>query len=113
MMTIDEAKDLLNDLQVTGTLSMTTVTGKSLFIAEGRVFGKEGLMLALEGGGCILWDKVRPLNAFRLITAKFDSAVATTIANLGNALAAADLPNIGTQLLILEDNSDARSTPAD
>jgi len=110
----EDAKILHEQLKTSGGIRMPTPTG-DLFLVDARVFQKAGLLIASSNGGCFLWDYDRPLNAFRLLSAKFPLGIAETVSNIANALGALEQSLeqslVEPPLLEYKDPPDGSGTP--
>lgn len=86
----DEATmiELRQRLRETGCVSITDGLARRLYVADTRLLGDEqrGMLLAYEKAGCAVFDGSRPLNAFQLVTAGFQMALATVVAGFVNEL---------------------------
>lgn len=88
------SKGIAAKLMQTGCVVARAASGQRLFLMttefigedEPGLAGEKGIMVALEGGGCFLWDGLRELNAFRLISSGFDLATAATLAEVLNEI---------------------------
>jgi len=80
------AGELARRLIERGAVATTAKDGKRLFFMASRVYGGERgeIVVAMQDGGCYVWDGARPVSSFRLLTSGFRIEVAATLAAVLN-----------------------------
>lgn len=85
---LEVAKELHSRLISHGFAVIFTKDGKRLSFITEKHIGQtgQGIMIALEGGGCHWWSGATIENEFRLISSGFDMINAATLADTLNCL---------------------------
>ena len=85
-MVLKENHDLREKLMSQGFAVMQDTQGRSLHLIHTRKINLsfDGVLIAYEGVGAYTFDRDRPLNAFRLVSAGFPMAEAQIVARLVN-----------------------------